>query len=316
MMIARHAAAVKRDPSSVVTIGTFDGVHRGHRQIIDATVAGARSRGVRSVVVTFQPHPKEVVASTRGPVRLLTTLEERLELLQGLGVDLVYVIDFTRQFSQQSAREFYQRNVIGEVGVSAVVVGDDHMFGRDRSAGNTELHAMGDEFGFAVHIVPACVVDGVRVSSTRVRNALSDGDVASAARFLGYPYRMRGRVIPGDDRGKRLGYPTANLAPISEQKVIPARGVYVVRVGLEGETRYGMMNIGTRPTVTDAGVCTMEVHLLDFEGNLYGRTLALEFLSRLREERRFASVDELVQQLSQDREQSKNVADAWEKRAE
>jgi riboflavin kinase/FMN adenylyltransferase len=247
---------------------------------------------------------------------LLTTLEERLELLQGLGVDLVYVIDFTRQFSQQSAREFYQRNVIGEVGVSAVVVGEDHMFGRDRSAGNAELHAMGAEFGFAVCTVPACVVDGIRISSTRVRNALSDGDVAGAARFLGYPYRMQGRVIPGDDRGKGLGYPTANLAPLSEKKVIPARGVYVVRVGLEGEIWYGMMNIGTRPTVTDSGVCTIEVHMFDFKGNLYGQVLTVEFLSRLREERRFTSVGELVRQLSEDRERSKNVADAWKKSAE
>jgi len=304
MKIARSEADVVRDPNSVVTVGTFDGIHLGHRQIIMETVRRARARTGRSVIVTFEPHPKEVVASTRGPVRLLTTMEERLALLGGFDIDLVYIIEFTRAFSQLAPRAFYETHVSGTVGLAEVVVGYDHMFGRGRAAGNEELADMGTELRFVVRTVPALTVDGDRVSSTVIRHALAAGDVERAARLLGYAYRLDGRVVEGNRRGLTLGYPTANIRPESEKKLVPARGVYLVSVRMKDQDLFGMMNIGMRPTVTDGSDQTIEVYVLNFQGDLYGDRLSIRFLRKLRDEQKFASAAELKEQLDRDRERS------------
>ncbi len=305
MIVVRTPSATARNQNSVVTVGTFDGVHVAHREIIRDVVQRARTREGRSVVVTFDPHPKEVVASVKGPVRLLTTLDERIAVLEALGVDLLVVIPFTKEFSRLGSREFYRTYVVEGIGVSEVVVGYDHMFGRDREAGIDELVHMGKEFDFSVFAVHQVMMDGQPVSSTRIRNALAAGDVDHAAGMLGAPYSMTGDVVTGDRRGATIGFPTANIRPLDPRKVVPGRGVYLVSVRIGSETRFGMLNIGVRPTVTDGSTETIEVHILDFSGELYGARLSVSFLRKLREERKFGSVGELKDQLQRDREASR-----------
>jgi riboflavin kinase/FMN adenylyltransferase len=301
MHVARSLNDVTRNGESVVTVGTFDGVHLGHRSIIDELTRHAQANAGRSIVITFEPHPREVVG--RGPVKLLTTPEERLRLLSDLGVDITLILEFTYEFSRLSSREFYQHFVVNGVGASDVVLGYDHMFGRNREAGIQEVIQMGKEYGFRAHSVPPTKIDGETVSSTVIRSQLLAGDVQRAAQLLGRPYSMEGRVVRGSGRGAELGFPTANIQPTFEKKLVPADGVYVVSAKVGGTTRYGMTNIGHRPTFGE-GERTIEVHTFDFDGNLYGEVLELHFLRRLRAEQRFESQTELVEQLRRDREES------------
>jgi riboflavin kinase/FMN adenylyltransferase len=304
MRIVRSLSEISWNKHSVVTVGTFDGIHRAHQEIIREVVNRAHMREGRSVLVTFHPHPKEVVASARGPVKLLMTLDERITLLEQLTVDLLLVIPFTPEFSRLSSREFYEKYVVNGIGVSEVVVGYDHMFGRNREAGIDELVHMGKEFDFSVFAVHAYTVDGETVSSTRIRRALVAGDVEHAARLQGRPYSLTGTVVMGDRRGAVLGFMTANIRPLSEKKVVPAHGVYLVGVTTGDVQRYGMMNIGVRPTIAEGSKETIEVHLFDFSGDLYGKQITVAFLRRLRDERRFSSLQELTEQLQRDREES------------
>jgi riboflavin kinase/FMN adenylyltransferase len=307
MNVVRSFDHLQREKNSVVTVGTFDGVHLAHREIIREVVQRARMREGRSVVVTFDPHPKEVVASTRGAVQLLSTLEERVLMMSDLHVDTLLVIPFTFEFSRKSAREFYTEYIDGRVGVSEVVVGYDHTFGRDREAGTAELVALGRELDFSVIAVHPMSVDGEPISSSRVRRALAGGDVEKAARMLGYPYGMTGTVVTGDKRGRTLGYPTANLESSAPGKQIPGNGVYLTGVSVAGTQGYGIMNIGVRPTVSAGKQRVIEVHILDFSRDIYGERLAVTFLHRLRDERRFASLAELVEQLGKDRQQAHHL---------
>jgi riboflavin kinase/FMN adenylyltransferase len=307
MKVARHLREAARDPNSVVTIGTFDGVHLGHRAIIRKTVAEAQRRGGRSVAITFDPHPKEVVASPRGPVALLSTVDERIQLIGGEGVDLLLVLEFTYEFSRKDPREFYREYVVGGIGVAEVVVGYDHSFGRDRQGGMEDLLEVGRECGFTVVRVPPFLVDGVAVSSTAVRNALAACDTTKATRLLGRPYSLRGRVVEGDHRGRSLGYPTANIEPDVRSKMIPARGVYAVRMTVGTERFGGMMNIGVRPSVAPNGGEIIEVHLFDASRDLYGAEVEVELIAWLRAERKFGSLEELKSQLADDRERARGA---------
>lgn len=303
MIVLRSVDELTPDGGSVVTVGTFDGVHRAHGEIVREVVHRARVIEGRSVVITFDPHPREVVGKGQ-PVRLLTTMEERVGLLGELGIDVLLVIPFTYEFSRQSSRKFYERYVVNGVRAAEVVVGYDHMFGRDREAGIEELIRIGKTFNFSVFAVHPYSVDGEVVSSTIIRNALESGDVERAGKFLGYPYSITGRVVRGDGRGKSLGYPTANLIPVSEKKIVPGRGVYLVSVDFTGNRYFGMMNIGVLPTISEGRAQTVEVHLLHFSGDLYGETLTVKFLRRLRDEQKFASMQELVVQMGRDKEES------------
>jgi riboflavin kinase/FMN adenylyltransferase len=303
MIVVRTPADPAYAQNSVVTVGTFDGVHRGHVAIIREVVSRAAARGARSVVVTFDPHPKEVVGT--GPVFLLASLEERLEKFRALGVDLAFVIGFTYEFSRQTSREFFERYIVRGLGVAEVIVGHDHMFGRDREAGFEELRGMGLEAGFTSTAVEAVTVEGKIVSSSAIRRLLGEGDVAEAAKLLGRSYAVRGPVVRGDGRGRTLGVPTANVVPEFARKLIPANGVYVVRARTPRAEKFGMLNIGVRPTFHgDQGTRTMEAHLFDFEGDLYGQVIEIEFLQRLRDERKFGSPAELLRQLQTDRSAS------------
>lgn len=293
------------DDTSLVTVGTFDGVHRGHQALMRYLIRRAHAQGGRSVVVSFDPHPREVVRDE--PVPILTTVAERAELCARLGLDRFVVIPFTRAFSQLSAADFVRDVIYERVGVQEVVVGYDHGFGRNREGGHELLEDLGRELGFGVHVIPPQAVDEDVVSSTEIRRALEEGDMQTATAMLGRAYVLDGLVVEGDRRGRTIGFPTANLQPTHARKIIPKPGVYVVHVRLpDGAVRGGMMNIGRRPTFNGTGV-RPEVHLFDFEGDLYGAQLRIEFVERLRDERRFESLEALVEQLSQDRTRSLEV---------
>lgn len=302
MIVLRSFDTLRREKNSVVSVGTFDGIHLAHQEIIREVVHRARMREGRSVVVTFDPHPKEVVTSARGPVQLLSTLEERIALLDALHVDVFMVIPFTWDFSRMSAEEFYRGIIDARVGVSEVVVGYDHMFGRDREAGTSALMTLGRDLDFSVFTAHPLTLDGEPISSTRIRRALAAGDVTLAERMLGYPYQISGTVAGGDRRGRTLGFPTANLDPEASKKVVPGNGVYLVRVNAGGTPAYGIMNIGVRPTVSAGVQRVIEVHILGFSRDIYGERIAVTFLRRLRDEKKFGSVQELVEQLNLDRE--------------
>lgn len=304
MIVARSLQDIHHLKNSVITVGTFDGVHKAHQEIVHEVVQRARQRGGRSVVVTFEPHPKEVVTSQKGPVELLTTIHERITLIQRLNVDVLFIIRFTYEFSRLGSGDFYKTFLVEGIGVTEVVVGYDHMFGRNREGGTEALLSLGKTYNFSVFALQPYLVGDTVVSSTRIRLALKEGDLRRASALLGYEYELSGTVVHGDGRGKSIGFPTANIEPESPKKLIPGRGVYLVSAGINGEHYFGMMNIGTRPTVTDGSRESLEVHLLDFDGDIYGSRITVTFLRRLRNEQRFASVEELIRQLQQDKDQS------------
>jgi riboflavin kinase/FMN adenylyltransferase len=293
---------------SIVTVGTFDGLHHGHRAIIQEVVARASSPRARSVVVTFEPHPREVVG--RGPVKLLSTLDERLVLLEQFGIDVTLVVKFTYEFSRLTSREFYERIVVNGVGAKEVIEGHDHMFGRDREGDVAALGEMGKEFGFTVTTVNPVSIDGEPVSSSKIRETLMRGKVDVAEKFLSRPYSLETVVVKGDGRGAGLGFPTANLQPVSEKKLIPAEGVYLVGAVHNGRELKGMLNIGVRPTFTSELNRVIEVHLFDFNEEIYGNHLTVRFLKQLRQEKKFSSKEELIAQLHHDKKECMRYIDA------
>jgi riboflavin kinase / FMN adenylyltransferase len=315
MILAHTLAEISHDPNTVVTVGTFDGVHLAHQEIIREVVTRARMIEGRSVVVTFSPHPKEVVGKEKGNVRLLVTPDEQEEIIRALHVDVLFIINFTEQFSRLTAREFYESYIVRGLGVHEVVVGYDHMFGHNRAGGIEELVRMGKAFNFSVSAVQPFRMDGEIVSSTRVRDFIATGDVDAANRLLGRAFGFSGTIVHGDGRGKTLGYPTANIAPEEERKIIPGHGVYLVGVSLKGRSLYGMMNIGVRPTIEAHGARSIEVHIFDLHDDVYDERVTVSVLRKLRDERRFGSLAELMEQLKKDREISLQYITELEKRS-
>jgi riboflavin kinase/FMN adenylyltransferase len=303
MVVVRSLKSVEFNAHSVVSVGTFDGIHKGHQVIIGKVADRARSMNGRSVIITFDPHPRAVVG--KEPITLLMTLEERIDIMTKLGIDLLFVINFTREFAQLSAREFYGRYIVNGTGAEEVIVGHDHMFGKDRLSGIDELKIMSREYGFALVVVDPVYHGDHRISSSKIRHFLEAGDVERAATFLGRLYNLEGVVVEGDKRGITLGFPTANIKPVHKDKIIPADGVYCVEVDIGGQRVYGMLNIGVRPTFQSAPVRIIEVHVFGIGDILYGKILNLRFLCRLRDERKFASPSDLVVQLERDRESCK-----------
>lgn len=313
MKTVRHLSEIEFQRNSVVSVGSFDGVHRAHQEVIREVTRRARGRGGRSVLVTFEPHPKLVLGPAPGEVRLLTTLEERIELCDQLDIDLLFVIPFTFEFSRQSFREFYIQYIVEGVGASEVIEGYDHHFGRDREGSVQGLLQMGREFDFSVIAMKPVTLGGEIVSSSAIRKHLLEGDVARAAELLGRPYSVTGTVIRGDGRGKSLGYPTANIVLSSPVKLVPQDGIYVGMVRRGSSVSYGLISIGTRPTFVENGERSIEVYLIDFEGDLYGESIEIRFLKRLREERKFPTAEELIQQMNDDKEAGIRAIQEYEK---
>lgn len=304
MKQAFRLSEVVHDKNSVVTVGSFDGFHRAHQKIIREVVERARNRKGRSVVMTFEPHPQEVIGKRKEPVQLLSTIEERQKLFKEFGVDVLVVLRFDYEFSQQSFREFYITHIIEGAGVSEVVEGYDHHFGRDREGNIEELERLGKEFGFSITVLDPVYAGKEVVSSSAIRRALLEGQVEHAAELIGRPYNLGGTVVRGDGRGKELGYPTANIRPHSPKKLIPKNGIYFVNVVGVGDEHFGMTSIGVRPTFHYDGARVVEVNILDFEGDLYNQEIEIHFLRRLRDEQKFDSADALIRQMDNDKEAS------------
>ena len=288
-----------RPEGTVVTIGSFDGVHRGHEAVLREIAARAQAAGRHSVLVTFDPHPLAVVNPAAAPP-LLTTGPERREILAQTGLDYAVLLRFDRELASMPPETFVRDILVAGCGMRELVIGPDHGFGRGRQGDVELLRRLGAELGFAVDVVPALEVDGHLVSSSLVRRAVAGGDLLLASKLLGRPYFATAQVVPGDGRGRTVGVPTANLAGIPARKLLPPDGVYAVRVEWRGGRAGGMMNQGGRPTF-DQAARTLEVHLFDFEGDLYGEWLKVEWGARLRDVRRFPSMDALRAQLDRDR---------------
>ena len=304
-MTREHGDDLTPDSRSVVTTGTFDGVHVGHQAIVRYLVDRAAEVGGVPTVVTFDPHPREVL--TGHAVPLLTTLEERADALQELGVQRFVVIRFSRDLSLLEPEDYVREVLVEGVGMREIVIGYDHRFGRKARGDRALLEALGPDLGFSVDVIPEQILGDVTVSSTEVRRQLAKhGDAAQAARLLGRPYRITGTVVRGDGRGRTIGYPTANVQPADPRKLVPAVGVYAARVTLpDGTEARAMMNVGRRPTFETDGARTIEVHLFDVDRDLYGLRVAVDLVARLRDERRFSGVDALVDQLDRDAEAAK-----------
>lgn len=285
---------------SVVTVGTFDGVHRGHRVVIDELARRAGAAGRASVLVTFEPHPAAVVRPEVAPLRL-TVAAERLAALAETELDYVLVLRFDRALASLSAEAFVREVLVERCRVRELVVGHDHGFGKGRQGDLAMLRRIGTEAGFVVDVVAPVEDDGV-ISSSRIRAAVTTGDFATAGRLLGRPYRVSGRVTPGAGRGQTIGVPTINLAP-PPGKLLPPDGVYAVRVEVGGGVYGGMMNQGPRPTFGDSGRW-LEAHLFEGDGGWYGREVRIEWVRWLRATRQFASAEELRRQLARDRDQA------------
>lgn len=284
---------------AAVTVGNFDGVHLGHRSLVEAAVRRARERGGTAVALTFDPHPSRVLSPDRAPSTLMT-LDQRAEALAALGIDSLAVLPFTFELSRQAAADFARTVLRDALGARVVVVGDNFRFGRGREGDLAALARLGESLGFAVHGTPPVLHEGAPISSTRIREALARGAVRGAREMLGRPFFVDGTVVRGVGRGREIGLPTANLAVLNE--TLPARGVYACRcreLGTGGALHPAVVNIGHRPTF-GGGALSVEAHLLDFDGDLYGRTLRTEFEERLREERTFAGPEALVAQVRDD----------------
>jgi len=283
---------------TVLTIGTFDGVHLGHQKIVERVVTTARQEGLLATVFTFFPHPRMVVQHDKG-LKLIHTLEEKKQLLQQLGVDLLVVQPFNEAFAQLTAEEFVSTILVEHLNVKKVIIGYDHRFGRNRTANIDDMRLFGKKYGFAVEEISVQEVDEVSVSSTKIREALNKGDVTTAEHYLGTPYSLTGRVVHGLKLGRTLGYPTANIQVTEDYKLIPKDGVYAVYSYIGSRKVYGMMSIGKNPTIEGKGA-SIEVYFFDFNGNLYDQKLTIEFVQYLREEQKFATIDLLKKQLQDD----------------
>lgn len=291
---------------AVVTVGTFDGVHRGHVLVLERTADRARQSGLASVAVTFDPHPLDIVNPSAAPP-LLMLWDEKLESLAQTAVDYVAVVPFTSELAAYTAEEFVERVLIDAFGMRELLIGHDHGFGRGRAGDVESLRMIGSRRGFPVEVVsPVLGSDGAPISSTAIRRAIAHGDLARASDGLGRRYFFSGRVMSGEGRGRLLGFPTLNLELASRRKLLPPHGVYAVHVEGRDAAYGGMMNLGPRPTFGDTAT-TLEVHLFDAAGDWYGETVRVEFLSRLRDVKKFSGPEELIAQLQRDAEQARQL---------
>jgi len=286
----------------VVTIGTFDGLHLGHQKVLNRLIDFARSHGGESVVFTFYPHPRLVIAPQETNLRLLTTLDEKKELFAGSGIDHLIIFPFTKEFSQLTYSEFVEQVLVEKMHTHCLVVGYDHRFGKNREGGFEYLQNCADKFGFEIEKLDVLLIDEAHVSSTHIRVALEDGDVELANKFLGYRFTLHGTVVEGERVGRKLGFPTANIVASDPHKLIPGYGVYAVEVLLSGKKYGGMLNIGTRPTFNkNADNRSIEVHIFDFSGDIYNKEITLVFVGKIRNEQKFSGVEALTKQLKKDK---------------
>jgi len=298
--IFQDLTAINSIPNPVLTIGTFDGVHVGHQKILQQVKKEAEKIGGESVLFTFFPHPRMVLYPDSHGLKLLQTQEEKMAKLARVGIENCIVYPFTFDFSRLSAIEFVRDILVNKLQIKKLVIGYDHQFGKNREGNIEFLKEICEVYGFEVIEIPAQDIDAVNVSSTKIRKAILDGDLAKANEYLGERFELTGTVVHGQAIGKTIGFPTANIKVNSELKLIPGNGVYAVAVSLKDSDYIGMLNIGNRPTVNDSADRTIEVHILDFSGEIYAEEITVKFIDKLRDEKQFKDLQELQNQLKED----------------
>lgn len=306
MQIFREISELPTEKNSVLTLGTFDGIHLGHQEIISKVLEISKEKNLRDMVITFFPHPRNVL-SNRDNVKVLSTLDEKIELFEKIGINNLFVIKFSDQFSKLTPKEFLEVYLVKSVGLSEIVIGYDHHFGKGREGDSEFLMEASNQFNFNVTKVEPFNVDGVSVSSTKIRNALDEGDVVTSEKMLGRYFAFSGTVVPGDKRGRELGYPTANIKLDYEHKLLPAIGIYAVLASLNGNDIPALLSIGKRPTFYESGEIVPEVHLLDFNREIYGEKITVKMVERLRGEEKFESAEELIEQMHKDKIEGEKI---------
>ena len=309
MKVHHHSDQFEAEGPVVLTQGTFDGVHFGHQQILRQVVEQAKSIDGESVLLTFYPHPRLVLYPKDNELKLLTDLDEKIALIEALGIDHMIVLPFTKEFSRLTPRQFVEEILLDQIGMTKLIIGHDHRFGRNREGSLKDMLRLAREYNFTVEEISAQDVDDCIVSSTTIRNALLDGDVAEAAKLLGRNYSLSGEVVHGNKRGSSLGYPTLNLEPDSEFKLVPANGVYAVKMRYDEEEYGGMLNIGDNPTFADKK-WSIEAHIFGFGKNIYNQRVELSFIERMREERKFEDVQALINQMKEDELHARKILKA------
>lgn len=299
MKIFHSIKSFKAAKPTIVTIGTFDGVHLGHKKILDQIISSAQDLNCESLVLTFFPHPR-IVLQEGSEMKQLNTLEEKTKLLADLGIDNLIIHPFDKEFSRLTAEEFVKEVLVDIFKVRKIIIGHDHRFGRNRTADINDLIDFGETYGFEVEQISVQEINEVSISSTKIRNALLEGNIELATTYLGYNYSLTGIVSKGKQLGRTIGFPTANINLAESYKLIPQNGVYIAKSSIDGKVVYGMMNIGTRPTV-DGTKQTIEINFFDFNQDLYDQKITVSFLKRIRSEQKFESIDALKNQLSLDK---------------
>lgn len=296
----KKATSFNKRAPTVVTIGTFDGVHVGHRKIIDRLVEVGKKESLEPTILTFFPHPRMVLQKDMD-IKLINTIEERKNILENTGIDNLIIHPFTKEFSRFSARRFVEEILVEQLHAKKVIIGYDHRFGRNRTANIEDLKGFGEEFGFEVEEISKQDIEEVAVSSTKIRKALKSGEIEKANTYLGAPFMLTGKIVEGKSLGRELGFPTANQEIEETYKLIPKNGVYVVKSTIDDIPVFGMMNIGTNPTIGDDNQQSIETYFFDLDKDLYGKMLQLDVLKRIRDEEKFDSFAELSEAMKKDK---------------
>ena len=306
MKVYRGLEEFEKLDNAVMTTGTFDGVHQGHRKILDRLMEVAKKSNGESVLLTFFPHPR-MVLQPESDLKLINTIDEKIELLRKEGIDHLIIQPFTKEFSRTTSLEFVRDILVNQIGTKKLVIGYDHHFGRNREGSFDHLKEFGPIYGFEVEEISVQDVDNVNVSSTKVRKALEEGEVDVAANYLGHSFFIKGEVVHGKKIGRELGYPTANLKIENPYKLIPGNGIYAVRVRRGDDLYEGMLNIGIRPTIGVSQTISVEVNLFDFNEEIYGERLTVHFIKRIRCEKKFDSKDALIAEMQKDKVQAQQL---------
>jgi riboflavin kinase/FMN adenylyltransferase len=301
LKIYHHFSEFKRLNNAVATIGTFDGVHYGHQKIIKRLCELAKSTGGESVILTFFPHPRLIIDPENQDLKMINTIDEKARILADLGVDHLIITPFTRDFSNLSPSEYIKNILVDTIGIKQLIIGYDHRFGKDRMGGMPELEALAKTYDYKIEVIPEQDINDVAVSSTKIRNALLNGEVALAANYLGYNFSLHGRVIKGDKIGRTIGFPTANIFIEETYKLIPSDGIYAVTVDMGRQSFKGMAYIGQRPTINGM-TRNIEVNIFEFNQEIYGQDITMTFLEFLRHDVKFTGLEALKLQLQKDKE--------------
>ena len=289
----------KSNKKTIVTIGTFDGVHIGHRKIIDKIVQSCEKENLESVILTFFPHPR-MVLNANSDIKLLNSIDEKCKLLENNGIQNLIIQKFDKSFSELSAEDFVAKILVKNLNIQKIIIGHDHHFGKNRSANIDDLKAFGKKYNFEVEEISAQEINDVAISSTKIRNAILDGNIFLANQYLGYNYLLTGKVAKGKQLGRTIGFPTANIHIADDYKLIPKNGVYIVKSNIYNKTVYGIMNIGIKPTF-DEQKLTIEVYFLDFDDDLYNADITVSILEYIRSEQKFDSIELLKNQIEKDK---------------